>query len=156
LTNGKKTYETALTAQTSHNNHNSNKNNSGILAESSPRKEIVYNVERKVTNLVTVGKNIQTKISAPTIENQFQEHMNQLMWQPLQVINTTVFIFAHAKSEGLLQSYTLIADSRASSHMVYDETMLVNVKPTVGNDSKLKVLSKEPTMVIPLMIMATR
>jgi hypothetical protein len=56
-------------------------------------------------------------------------------------------LIAYAKSDGLLQSYTLIADSGALSHMVYDETMLVNVKPhdimvTVGNDSKLKVLSK--------------
>jgi hypothetical protein len=61
-------------------------------------------------------------------------------------INETALI-AHAKSDGLLQSYTFIADSGASSHMVYDETMLVNVKPhdimvTVGNDSKLKVLSE--------------
>jgi hypothetical protein len=61
-------------------------------------------------------------------------------------IYETVLI-AHAKSEGLLQSYTFIADSGASSHMIYDENMLVNAKPhnimvTVGNDSKLKVLSK--------------
>jgi hypothetical protein len=56
-------------------------------------------------------------------------------------------LIAHAKSDGFLQSYTFITDSGASSHMVYDEAMLVNVKPhdimvTVGNDSKLKVLSK--------------
>jgi hypothetical protein len=56
-------------------------------------------------------------------------------------------LIAHAKSDGLLLSYTFIADSGASIHTVYDETILVNVKPhdnmvTVGNDSKLKVLSK--------------
>jgi hypothetical protein len=56
-------------------------------------------------------------------------------------------LIAHAKSDGLLQSYTSIAESGASSHMVYDETMLVNVKPhdimvTFGNDFKLRVLSK--------------
>jgi hypothetical protein len=56
-------------------------------------------------------------------------------------------LIAHAKSDGLLKSYNFIADSGASSHMDYDETMLDNVKPhdimvTVGNDSKLKVLLK--------------
>jgi hypothetical protein len=33
-------------------------------------------------------------------------------------------LIAHAKSDGVLQSYF-----GASSHMVYDETMLVNVNP---------------------------
>ena len=32
-------------------------------------------------------------------------------------------LIAHAKSDGLLQPYTFIADSGASSHMVYDESM---------------------------------
>ena len=36
-------------------------------------------------------------------------------------------LVAHAKTEGLLQDYTFIADSGASSHMVYNENMLVNV-----------------------------
>jgi hypothetical protein len=58
-----------------------------------------------------------------------------------------IALMAHAKSDGLLQSYTIIAASGASSHMVHDKTILVNVKPhdimvTVGNDSKWKVLSK--------------
>jgi hypothetical protein len=69
-------------------------------------------------------------------------------------------LVAHAKSDGLLQSYTFITDSGASSCMVYDETVIVNVKPhdkmVSGNDSKLKYYIKEPTMVIPLMIMEKR
>ena len=56
-------------------------------------------------------------------------------------------LIAHAKSDGLLPPYTFIADSGASSHMVYDESMLVNVKPqdilvTFGNDAKLQVFSR--------------
>jgi hypothetical protein len=55
-------------------------------------------------------------------------------------------LISQEKSDGLLQSYKF-SDSGASSHMVYDETMLPNVKThdiiaTVGNYSKLKVLSK--------------
>jgi hypothetical protein len=38
-------------------------------------------------------------------------------------------LIVDAKSDGLLQKYAFIADSGASSHMVYNETMLVNVKP---------------------------
>jgi hypothetical protein len=36
-------------------------------------------------------------------------------------------LIAHAKSDGLLHNYTFIADSGDSSHMVYDEAMIVNV-----------------------------
>jgi hypothetical protein len=81
LSNGKKTHETALTAQTSHNNYNSNKHNSGNSGRKLTinSKEIVNNVETKVANQVTVGKKMQTKTSVPTIGNQLQEQMKQLM-----------------------------------------------------------------------------
>jgi hypothetical protein len=53
---------------------------------------IVNNVERKVTNQVTVGKKTQTEAIVPAIGNQIQQPVNQLMLQQLQVLNINVVI----------------------------------------------------------------
>jgi gag-polypeptide of LTR copia-type len=86
LTHGKKTNETALTAQTSHNNYNSNKNNSG-------------NSGRKLTKKF-IGDCKQCGKKGHKSSDCWEKDANknkrpnkkQLMWQPLQLVNTTVDI----------------------------------------------------------------
>jgi hypothetical protein len=51
------------------------------------------------------------------------------LWIEMALCIYETSLIAQAKSDGLLQSYTFIADSGASSHMAYDETMLVSVEP---------------------------
>jgi hypothetical protein len=58
------------------------------------------------------GKKMQTKASVPTIGNQLQQQMNQLMLQQLQVLNITVV------SE--IKTITLKTDSQALFQIYID------------------------------------
>jgi hypothetical protein len=88
----------------------------------------------------TAVRKITLKIDVSRMKKDLKE-MNAGREMPLCAYEST--LLAHAKSEGLLQNYTFIADSR---HMVHDKNMFDNSMPhasivKVGNDSKLQVKS---------------
>jgi hypothetical protein len=57
---------------------------------------------------------------------QEEEGFRRILEQKWHFAFMKLHLLQFAKSDCLLQSYTFIADSGASSHKVYDETMIVN------------------------------